>query len=281
VKGDIAMIPQQDARKALIAQWRAKAVEHRTSELKFTNGSRYHDRVKSAHAFSAATFEVCANDLEALSESSGSAREFPKCRHHNWTADRHREGVRRCYLCGASEPAQGSCLICGQERLFAVYHESALVGVCAECRDRARASSETQKDLADLAAQQGVQPIHDLGELAADVIPDGVDIDADLAVIRQGAQPFAQEERAFTCVVRRAGKTDPPQDCDWPFCGCDEHATKVIATLQECGWGPNAPSPSRPTETPNLKLRTASESVGWLNSEGPLSTTPSVETREG
>lgn len=40
------------------------------------------------------------------------------------------------------------------------------------------------------------------------------------------------------CKVRAAGKTDPPQDCDWPFCGCDEHATKVLDTLQECGWGP-------------------------------------------
>lgn len=61
---------------------------------------------------------------------------FPAC-HHWWTADTHRAGVRRCYKCGASEPAQGSCLICGQDRLFAVYHESALVGVCAECRNRA------------------------------------------------------------------------------------------------------------------------------------------------
>lgn len=30
--------------------------------------------------------------------------------------------------------------------------------------------------------------------------------------------------------------TDPPQDCDWPFCGCDHHATKVLEALQECGW---------------------------------------------
>lgn len=36
------------------------------------------------------------------------------------------------------------------------------------------------------------------------------------------------------CKVRLAGKTDPPQDCDWPFCGCDPRATKVIEALQEC-----------------------------------------------
>jgi hypothetical protein len=38
----------------------------------------------------------------------------------------------------------------------------------------------------------------------------------------------------FTCAARAAGKTDPPQDCDWPFCGCDPHATKVIEALDEC-----------------------------------------------
>jgi hypothetical protein len=30
---------------------------------------------------------------------------------------------------------------------------------------------------------------------------------------------------------------DPPQDCDFPFCGCFEMATKTIEALQECGWG--------------------------------------------
>ena len=28
---------------------------------------------------------------------------------------------------------------------------------------------------------------------------------------------------------------DPPQDCDWPVCGCDPYADKVIAALQESG----------------------------------------------
>jgi hypothetical protein len=51
-------------------------------------------------------------------------------------------------------------------------------------------------------------------------------------------QPAAvrQEPSAWACRVRAAGKVDPPQDCDWPFCGCDEHATKVIEMLVECGW---------------------------------------------
>jgi hypothetical protein len=28
---------------------------------------------------------------------------------------------------------------------------------------------------------------------------------------------------------------DPPQDCNWPFCGCDEKANKVLEALEECG----------------------------------------------
>lgn len=26
-----------------------------------------------------------------------------------------------------------------------------------------------------------------------------------------------------------------PQDCDWPFCGCDPHADRVLAALEESG----------------------------------------------
>jgi hypothetical protein len=35
---------------------------------------------------------------------------------------------------------------------------------------------------------------------------------------------------------------DPPQDCDWPVCGCDPYADKVIEALQESGKLPAAPS---------------------------------------
>ena len=37
----------------------------------------------------------------------------------------------------------------------------------------------------------------------------------------------------FICAVRKQGMTDPPQDCDWPFCGCDPTASKVLETLGE------------------------------------------------
>jgi hypothetical protein len=35
--------------------------------------------------------------------------------------------------------------------------------------------------------------------------------------------------------------------------------------------------PNEPASAPELKLRTASECVGWLNSEGPLHVSPSIE----
>jgi hypothetical protein len=29
--------------------------------------------------------------------------------------------------------------------------------------------------------------------------------------------------------------SDPPQDCDWPGCGCDSAANKVLEHFAECG----------------------------------------------
>lgn len=35
----------------------------------------------------------------------------------------------------------------------------------------------------------------------------------------------------------RANRTaDPPQDCDWPSCGCDPYADRVIGAIQESGF---------------------------------------------
>ena len=36
---------------------------------------------------------------------------------------------------------------------------------------------------------------------------------------------------AWTCKARRTA--DPPEDCDWPNCGCDPYADKVLAALEE------------------------------------------------
>ena len=42
----------------------------------------------------------------------------------------------------------------------------------------------------------------------------------------------------WQCKAQRTA--DPPQDCNHPFCGCDPHAERIIETLLECGWGPEA-----------------------------------------
>ena len=38
--------------------------------------------------------------------------------------------------------------------------------------------------------------------------------------------------------VKCAAKSSPTlTDCDWPFCGCDPKASRVIEELEEIGWG--------------------------------------------
>lgn len=38
-------------------------------------------------------------------------------------------------------------------------------------------------------------------------------------------------EHRRLCGANRSA--DPPQDCNWPLCGCDEHAERVITALRE------------------------------------------------
>jgi len=40
---------------------------------------------------------------------------------------------------------------------------------------------------------------------------------------------------AWECKARKQGTTggNDPADCDWPVCGCDPYADKVIAALEE------------------------------------------------
>lgn len=45
----------------------------------------------------------------------------------------------------------------------------------------------------------------------------------------------ARPRPAWSCRVRAAGVTDPPQECNYPWCGCDPGADAVITALQEQG----------------------------------------------
>jgi hypothetical protein len=42
---------------------------------------------------------------------------------------------------------------------------------------------------------------------------------------------------SWHCAARKQGTAggNDPADCDWPVCGCDPYANKVIAALQESG----------------------------------------------
>jgi hypothetical protein len=47
----------------------------------------------------------------------------------------------------------------------------------------------------------------------------------------------AMSERSWTCGARRQGSIggNDPADCNWPICGCDPYADKVIEALLEMG----------------------------------------------
>lgn len=48
----------------------------------------------------------------------------------------------------------------------------------------------------------------------------------------------AQRLTHFSCAATKqctAGGNEPA-DCDWPTCGCDGYAERVIEALQESGW---------------------------------------------
>lgn len=53
-------------------------------------------------------------------------------------------------------------------------------------------------------------------------------------------------EAAWKCAAKGDVGANDPQDCDWPMCGCDPHADKVIAALQECGHLVSAPPAQAP-----------------------------------
>lgn len=43
---------------------------------------------------------------------------------------------------------------------------------------------------------------------------------------------------SFDCAARKQGTAggNDPADCDWPVCGCDPAANKVVQVLVESGW---------------------------------------------
>lgn len=55
------------------------------------------------------------------------------------------------------------------------------------------------------------------------------------AVKGQQNNDMIQIMERWQCTARPWVRSDPPQDCDWPTCGCDPYANKVVDALVECG----------------------------------------------
>jgi hypothetical protein len=48
---------------------------------------------------------------------------------------------------------------------------------------------------------------------------------------------YVRDGSEWECMGRKQSLPEPGE-CNWPDCGCDIHATKVIETLIEQGWTP-------------------------------------------
>lgn len=58
-----------------------------------------------------------------------------------------------------------------------------------------------------------------------------------LQAIAEELYRMARSTESFKCAARSANTgANDPQECDWPFCGCDPYADKVIAEIQEAGF---------------------------------------------
>ncbi|MBM7046086.1 hypothetical protein [Rhizobium lusitanum] len=79
------------------------------------------------------------------------------------------------------------------------------------------------------------------GRRAADDVEDYYEVARPGDKSVDGSDPFpvyaSPSDDAWTCAARKQGTTggNDPADCNWPMCGCDPYADKVIAALEESG----------------------------------------------
>ena len=83
-------------------------------------------------------------------------------------------------------------------------------------------------DLEQKARQLALLTIGESGAKLEQVIADWL--------TRQSPAERSGDGQAWKCKARTANMgANDPQDCDWPVCGCDPYADKVIEALQESG----------------------------------------------
>lgn len=63
----------------------------------------------------------------------------------------------------------------------------------------------------------------------------GIGIDVGGTVV---VRPIREWHELASWKCKAQPRAAVPSDCNHPFCGCDPHAERIIAELQECGWGP-------------------------------------------
>lgn len=88
--------------------------------------------------------------------------------------------------------------------------------------------SNTRSDYTDEQLRAGVAMLAELrklGDALSDETLCGAIYDAMVAPLP-----------VWECAARRSVGANDPQDCNWPLCGCDDHANKVIETLNESGF---------------------------------------------
>lgn len=95
------------------------------------------------------------------------------------------------------------------------------------------------------------------------------------------AIPEEAKGQKAECAARKAGTPNGsyPQDCDWPFCGCDPKANKVIEAIEESGFRIVKPTPSAGGRQPEGRC---AHPFVWPNGDcvecGVLATTMSGHT---
>ena len=81
---------------------------------------------------------------------------------------------------------------------------------------------------------------------------------------------LAEVKPKWQCKAKSAFSSDPPQECDWPFCGCDPKADDVIESLQECGWASfeEVCETEREHKSELAEAKKDSERLDWLVESG-------------
>lgn len=113
------------------------------------------------------------------------------------------------------------------------------------------------------ALEARVRRLQDFVNLFCEWYDEDGDKDAAAAIV----ETYRQDGEAISCAARRQGSAggNDPAECDWPVCGCDPYADKVIAALQESGRLPDRIYP----DWPMLRLNPQSGAIETVHEPVP------------